>query len=253
MKKNIIIFFVIAIVLIGVVFLLLQNQECVNCNNNSSGFCVGDTLEDCDGKKVNLIGVINSVPGGKNYGYDLEDGVEWNDKLLSNVIVYIDTSKFTVPLGKKIEVKGTVQAMRYIDEEDGEQHLIDPWGKSYDPTVVIAEEIRELAEDEISIDQIVGEELAERLGENIVINGTIQRLKGFQLYAEYNDSKLLINLFTENNTMLYSEPSTGTNVTIHGHVEKEVWSYGECLEYEVRQRCGDYLVYGINIDSIEST
>ena len=253
MKKQyaIIGIFVIAIILIGVTFLILQNQDCVNCINDSSGFCVDDTLEDCDGKKVSLIGVINSVPSGKNYGYDMEDGVEWNGKLLTDVIVSIDTTNFTVPLGKKIQVNGTVRAMRYIDENDGLQHLVDSEGRSFDPTYIVAEEIRELTEDEITIDVILGEELTDKLGENIVINGTIQRLKGFQLDAEYNNSKLLINLFTENDTMFYSEPPTGTNVTIHGRIEKEIWSYGECLEYEVRQRCGDYLVYGIYIDSIE--
>ncbi|MCK4364563.1 MAG: hypothetical protein KAW45_00775 [Thermoplasmatales archaeon] len=243
---------VIAIILIGVTtFLILQNQECVNCIDYSSGFCVGDTLEDCDGKKVSLIGVINSVPAGKNYGYDMSDGVEWNDKILPGVIVSIDTTKLTVPLGKKIQVIGTVQAMKYIEEDDGLQHLIDHEGRAYDPTVIVAEEIRELTEDEITIDEIVGEELADKLGENITINGTIQRLKGFQLDAEYNNSNLLINLFTENDTMFYSDPPTGTNVTIHGRIEKEIWSYGECLEYDVRQRCGDYLVYGINVENIE--
>ena len=242
--------FVVVILILAVVFVLFQNQNCENCAV-SSEFCTENSLEDCDGKKVSIIGVINSIPVGKYYGYDMADGVEWDGKLISNVIVNIDTTKLTVPLGKKIQVNGTVRAMQYIDEADGLQHLVDSEGRSFDPTYIIAEEIRELSENEIDFDYIFGEELQDKIGERVILNGTFWSGKGTDLIAMDGDFSNSTRLFFENET-LHEKFGSMDNGTVSGIIEKRIFSYGKCLEIEVRQVCGDHLVYGINVESIEN-
>jgi len=205
--KIIIVGLIVVIILVSAIFYIaLMNQKCINCQEGTSEFCIGETLADCNGKKVSIIGVINSVPVGKFYGYDMADGVEWNGKLLSNVIVDFTNITKLVPLDKKIQINGTVRAIHYIVEDDGLQHLVDSEGRLYDPTVIVAEEIRELSEDEIHFDFIFGEELKDKIGEQIKINGTFWTAKGFDFIAINGNHSNDTRLFFDNETLSKRNP-----------------------------------------------
>jgi hypothetical protein len=215
-------------------------------------FCSGETLEKCDGKRVCLIGVVNIEPAGKNYGYKMSDGVEWNDKIINGVIINSSQHNLKIPLAKKIEVKGIVHASREV-KDDGSQHLLGFEDRLYDPTVIVVEEIRELREEEISIDDIAGKELQDKIGKKLTINGLPILAKGFYIAVDGNIENLVylsIDYEKDIYQIFQQYAYERKNVTVEGIVEKYIHSYGECMPEELRQRCGDYLEYGINLENI---
>lgn len=143
-------------------------------------FCTANVLEECDGKKVSLVGVVNAEPAGKSYGYEMSDGVEWNEKLINRVIIDAQEHKIDIPIGKKIKVVGIVYASREADCNDGSQHLKGPEDKCFDPTVVIVESIEELNEGVIAVNNnsleigITTNKTQYDLGEDIVISITVK-------------------------------------------------------------------------------
>jgi len=210
-----------------------------------------ETLEDYDGKNVSIIGVVNGIPVGVTYGYRMEDGVEWNGKLLSNVIVDFEANNIIPPANKKIQINGTVRALRYITEYDGRQHLVDSEGRLYDPTVIIAKEIRVIPEDELHFDYVYGEELMNRTGERISVNGTFWTAKGFNFISINGNHSKDTQLFLDT-VSLYDQFINSTNGTVEGIIEKRILSFGDCMIPELRQVCGDHLIYGIRVESIKS-
>ena len=215
-------------------------------------FCSGETLEECDGKRVCLIGVVNIEPAGKNYGYEMSDGVEWNNNLIKSVIINSNQHNLKIPLAKKIEVKGIVHASIEV-KDDGLQHLLGFENRLYDPTVIVVEEIRELREEEISIDGIAGNELQDKIGKKLTINGIPILAKGFYIAVD-GDIENLVYLSIDYKKDIYQifqqYAYERKNVTVEGIVEKYIHSYGECMPEELRQRCGNYLEYGINLENI---
>ena len=189
-------------------------------------FCSKKTLEECDGKRVCLIGVVNFEPAGKNYGYEMSDGVEWNNNIINSVIINSSRHNLKIPLGRKIEVKGIVRASAEV-KDDGLQHLLGFENRLYDPTVIEVEEIRELQEEEIKIPE-----------EQIIITTDKPEYEQGEIVKMIINNNLNQNIYYYENIYCYLEYKK----------ENEIWILSRavnmpCLRGEVKEIKNNEVVY----------